>query len=213
MKKSFLWLISLFPFVVLGQHLEFGVSSGYAFYSGDLASIHFQNFSNNASPAIGLYAKTQFDLAYNLRIQSNFTKLTARDLPTRPDQRQFAFRTPLWETYFALDINLFKVAKINCSRFHPFVFVGFGMFYFNPQGKFNGRFTNLQPLGTEGQGILGYSQKYQRLQAVIPFGGGLVLKVNPQTTIMLELGFRNTFTDYLDDVSHTKVDYLTISAI
>ena len=210
MKKSIFWLFGLFPFVVLGQNIELGMTSGFSFYSGDLSSIHFQNFTNNAAPAIGLYAKTRFDVAYNIRVQTNYTRLTARNLPLRPDRRQFEFRTPLWETFLALDINLFKLAKINGQRFHPFLFVGFGMFHFNPQGKVNGDFINLQPLGTEGQGIIGQPEKYHRFETVIPFGGGLVLNVNAQTSIMLELGLRNTFTDYLDDISHTQVDYLTV---
>ena len=66
----------------------------------------------------------------------------------------------------------------------------------------------LEPLSTEGQGLAQYPdrKKYKLTQFSIPFGGGIRLRVTDNISLGYELGFRKTFTDYLDDVSSTYVD-------
>ena len=65
----------------------------------------------------------------------------------------------------------------------------------------------LQPLGTEGQQVSGkfpdrhYPKPYKRTQLSIPMGAGINYKVNRQINLGYEIGWRKTFTDYLDDVS------------
>jgi len=73
-------------------------------------------------------------------------------------------------------------------------FLGFGILYMNPKTMYNGNLVALQPLQTEGV-------KYSKIQPVIPFGGGMKLKVGPFFNIAFEGGMRKTFTDYIDDVS------------
>ena len=73
-------------------------------------------------------------------------------------------------------------------------FVGIGFVYINPKTEFNGEMVALQPLQTEGI-------KYSKFQPVIPFGGGMKLKMGPFFNLAIEGGMRKTFTDYLDDVS------------
>ena len=93
----------------------------------------------------------------------------------------------------------------------PFVYGGISLFHFNPQAENkNGEWVDLQPLGTEGQGTTtlfdGATRKqYSLIQFAIPLGGGLKIAVTPSFNIILEYGFRKTFTDYLDDVSTTFV--------
>ena len=60
----------------------------------------------------------------------------------------------------------------------------------------------LQPLGTEGQGLNG-TRPYSRLSVALPFGAGLRWKLSRYHTLNFELGYRFTLTDYLDDVSTT----------
>ena len=48
------------------------------------------------------------------------------------------------------------------------------------------------------------NKKYSRIQPVIPIGLGARIKVNPFFNILLEAGYRFTFTDYLDDASSTR---------
>lgn len=90
--------------------------------------------------------------------------------------------------------------------FAPYVFAGVGVIHHNPKGlDADGNYVALQPLRTEGQ-----SEGYSQTQFVIPFGAGARYKLNKQFDIGLELGFRKTFTDYLDDVSG---NYAPVSAL
>lgn len=85
-------------------------------------------------------------------------------------------------------------------------FVGIGLLYMNPKTEYNGSLVALQPLQTEGV-------KYSKFQPVIPFGGGMKLKVGPFFNIAFEGGLRKTFTDYMDDVSSkTYPDPATLSS-
>jgi hypothetical protein len=76
-----------------------------------------------------------------------------------------------------------------------------------------GEWVDLQPLGTEGQyadlpdGAANKGIKpYKRIQLGIPFGIGARFRVNHVVDVSGEIGFRYTFTDYLDDVSQSYVD-------
>ncbi|TAL60581.1 MAG: hypothetical protein EPN85_06955 [Bacteroidetes bacterium] len=87
-----------------------------------------------------------------------------------------------------------------------YLFGGGGMVHFNPKGKYNGTWYKLQPIGTEGQGILAGSKKYSRITGLISVGGGFRLALNKYWGIGFELGMRKTFSDYMDDVSTTFPD-------
>lgn len=83
-------------------------------------------------------------------------------------------------------------------RLNLYGFAGVGLLYTNPKAKrANGEKVALQPLQTEG--IL-----YSRIQPVIPYGLGLKYVPHPFYNVILEMGYRTTFTDYLDDVSSTR---------
>jgi len=84
--------------------------------------------------------------------------------------------------------------------------LGISGFWFNPQGQLNGKWYNLQPLGTEGQGIIPTRKKYSRIQPAIPYGIGFKYGLDRKWSVGLEFGVRKTFTDYIDDVSTTYFD-------
>jgi hypothetical protein len=84
-----------------------------------------------------------------------------------------------------------------------YTFMGIGAFYFNPKARYDGKNVALQPLGTEGQGFPGQPNKYSRVSVAIPFGIGFKQNIDKNWTIGLEISGRKTYTDYIDDVSHT----------
>lgn len=90
-------------------------------------------------------------------------------------------------------------------------FIGIGVFHFNPKGQINDKWYELQPLGTEGQGISPARDKYKRTQICIPFGVGGRYFFNRRWGVGFEFGLRKTFTDYIDDVSKTYYDPAAIS--
>ena len=103
--------------------------------------------------------------------------------------------------------NLRRVRGVKGFKVNIYLFGGVSLFWFNPKGKGpDGEWHSLQPLGTEGQGLVGTREKYHRLQVAIPFGVGFKYGLNRKWSIGLELGFRKTFTDYIDDVSTTYFD-------
>jgi len=85
--------------------------------------------------------------------------------------------------------------------------MGISMFYFNPKAREKpGReWIELQPLGTEGQGLAEFPdrQHYSLTGFAIPMGVGLKFALSDKINLGAEIGMRKTFTDYLDDVSST----------
>ena len=79
------------------------------------------------------------------------------------------------------------------------MFFGGAVFYHNPKAYYNGQWYALQPLATEGI-------QYNRLNVSLPVGGGLSLSIGRHHNFGWELGWRQSFTDYLDDVSGHYAD-------
>jgi hypothetical protein len=113
---------------------------------------------------------------------------------TKP--RNLSFTSNCVEANVAGTLNLLP----NGRRFYQrqainfYGFLGIGFVYANPKTEYNGQMVALQPLETEGV-------HYSRVHLVIPFGGGMKLKMGPFFNLAIEGGMRKTFTDYLDDVS------------
>jgi hypothetical protein len=108
-------------------------------------------------------------------------------------------------SFFSNNIELTTVATVNLLRtpekfyqrpiFNLYGFGGFGLLFTNPKTIMdNGEKVALQPIQTEGV-------KYSRFQPVILGGAGIKYLYNPFVNIILEVGYRLSFTDHLDDVS------------
>jgi hypothetical protein len=94
-------------------------------------------------------------------------------------------------------------------QFSPYIALGMGWFSFNPQANLNGKWIDLQPLRTEGQGFPEKgkdSRPYRLSQSNIILGAGIKYEVSQLITARAEMLFRRTFTDYLDDASTTYID-------
>jgi hypothetical protein len=93
----------------------------------------------------------------------------------------------------------------------PYLFAGLSVFKFDPEAYDNDtkEWVRLQPLGTEGQGTTRYNDrhKYALTQISIPIGFGMKHNFAENWNLGFEIGVRKTFTDYLDDVSSTYVEY------
>lgn len=89
----------------------------------------------------------------------------------------------------------------NGNRLGVYAFGGLGGFYFNPKGQLGSAYYPLQPLNTEGQGFADGPKKYRRVSMSLPTGGGAFWLLNHNFTIGLDVGYRWTLTDYIDDVS------------
>jgi len=92
------------------------------------------------------------------------------------------------------------------SDIYVYGFLGVAGYYFNPKAQYNGDWVALQPLHTEGQGLIPTRKPYSRFQFAIPVGVGLKYSLNKTSSIGVEYGIRKVFTDYIDDVSTVYYD-------
>lgn len=107
--------------------------------------------------------------------------------------------------YVLLDLYRYRVS--------PYLMTGIALYDFNPFTKDkDGNKIMLSELSTEGQGFFDGRKDYKLRQYSIPIGGGIQWAINDNKRIGIVLGFRKTFTDYLDDVSTTYVDELVLAA-
>lgn len=125
--------------------------------------------------------------------------------------RNLHFRSDIFEASFTTRMDIFPELGHYSVRklIRPYVFAGLAAFYHNPQAKSPTKFGDiwipLKPLGTEGQNF-GLGDSYSKVQFAIPYGVGLNIKLTERLDLGLQVGYRKTFTDYLDDVSGAYVD-------
>jgi hypothetical protein len=206
--KRFLMAVVLsLPLFAQGQavpHHEMGIFGGTANYYGDLQKKFFPN--QGYAPVGGLMYKFFTHPAFGFRFGASYTELTAADSVSRiisDKRRNLNFTTNLFEAHAGFEANLLKCDPVY-HRFTPYVFGGLSLFYFNPYtSDANNNKVYLKPLSTEGQGLPPYGdrQPYNLVNVAMPMGAGMKVLCGKKVYISAELGFRMTFTDYLDDVS------------
>lgn len=131
--------------------------------------------------------------------------------------RNLNFRAPIVElsaqveVYFTKDKprKIYKISGIKSRKkinWSGYGFTGISVFYFFPQGKYNGTWYGLRRLSTEGQGLPGGPRRYSLVQIAIPVGIGAKYVIDRKWSLNAEISFRKTFTDYIDDVSGRYYD-------
>ncbi|MDB5247418.1 MAG: hypothetical protein JWQ40_1812 [Segetibacter sp.] len=132
-------------------------------------------------------------------ISGNQISIAARNLNFRSSILEIALVTEL----HPLMLLNYKEAPPLLS---PYLTAGVGWFSFNPQTLYKGRWIDLKPLHTEGQGFPEYPTMHEySLSAVnIPAGFGVRYEVSSLFNLRLEYVHRFLFTDYLDDASSKK---------
>ena len=149
------------------------------------------------------------------------------------NKRNLSFRNQIKELSVVGIFDLFENQSTYMSRakWTPYVFVGIAVFLHNPQAiappkdlegntlAQSGQYVDLQPLGTEGQystldptNVNAGIKPYSLVQIAIPFGLGARFRLNEVMDLSAEIGFRYTFTDYLDDVSANYVDLAKLNS-
>lgn len=180
------------------QH-ELGILLGGAYYIGDLnPAKHFYS----PQPAGSIYYRFTPNYRYAFRTGLTYASVLGDDSQSDNQdqlQRNLNFKSKLYEFNIISEFNFleYRISQ-DKYRISTYLFLGLGVFNFNPQAQIGNEWYDLQPLRTEGQ-----SKKYKRTQVNIPFGIGLKLNVSKNVGIGLEWGPRKLFTDYLDDVSGT----------
>ncbi|MEN7548416.1 DUF6089 family protein [Rapidithrix thailandica] len=216
----------LYTFTAKKKYLSIGGSINAMNYFGDIVP------KTSAGSTDIQFTRPQFTVYGQKRLHPNITarvglswgRLIAEDFGTADPsdtengifryQRNLSFRNDIVELSAIAMWDLFGNYGVFYRRPKkpiPYVFAGVAGFYHNPKGKAPettidgepleeaGKWVALQPLKTNGE-------KYSRFAFAIPAGVGVRVRVSPYIDIAAEIGYRFTFTDYLDDVSGVYLD-------
>ncbi len=200
------------------QHFELGATVGGSNYMGDLTPSGFYTSLGETNLSAGAFVRYNILGWAAIRAGVNYGKIAASDENANEGNqriyRNLSFRSNILEVALTAEINLLRYEAYNLRRpFSPYLFGGIAVFKFNPQAQLNGKWYDLQPLGTEGQGLQGYHDKYNLTQFSIPLGFGIKFTKNDKWNLGFEFGMRKTFTDYLDDVSQYYPDLTELAEV
>jgi hypothetical protein len=131
--------------------------------------------------------------------------------------RNLNFKSNIFELSGQVEFNFMKGQKghvyqikgirgIKHKDKNVYLFAGGGLVHFNPKGLYNGKWYELQPIGTEGQGMIPGMKRYHRTAGVISLGAGMRFAINRFWGLGFEIGLRRSFSDYMDDVSTVYPD-------
>lgn len=195
---------------------EIGVFLGGSYYIGDLNPLaHFNQFTK---PAGGIVFRHNFNPRLAARANAFLGSIEGQDSFSNSPaqhQRNLHFKSIIAELSAQLEFNFldYQIGEDD-QLFSPYVFFGLAGFKFNPQAQINNNWVDLQPLGTEGQGLPNGAtkRKYKLVDVSIPFGIGVKANLSKSIGISIEWGIRKTFTDYLDDVSKRYYDPAILAA-
>ena len=195
------------------QRLSVEAFAGLANYQGDLQESKYTLAQSKGAIALGLsYAITN---KISIRGLATYGVIQGDDKynsNTKLIDRNLNFTSKIYD---ASIVGVYNFFDLDVKRFTPYVFAGISLFHFNPYTFDSaGNKVVLKLLSTEGEGLPQYPDRkeYNLNQIAIPFGGGIKFVVNDNVTVGWEFRFHKTFTDYLDDVSKTYVDYNTLLA-
>jgi len=176
---------------------EIGLAGGGAGYIGDLNPSNPLKISGLSG---GLFVKRNFNSYLGLRLNYTYGQIRADDaksIHAQFQERNLRFKTDLNEFSTLLDFNFFNFsAGSGGRRFTPYLFAGVGAVVFKPTATYHGVTYRLDYQLTEGQ-----PDGYKNYALSIPYGGGIRYNYKDAWTIFSEIGYRNAYTDYLDDVS------------
>ncbi|MCI0751170.1 MAG: DUF6089 family protein [Flammeovirgaceae bacterium] len=207
-----------------------GISLNALNYYGDLSPLpnRLSTDIGFTRPAIGFSFTHRFGPRYQIIGAFTYGGIRGSDAESADPKddkskhryvRNLSFRNRIKELSIVGNLDLFENQSTYISRvaWTPYVYLGVAVFHHNPQAKVPstdlndqtfsnaGEWVNLKDYGTEGQNI-GLGHKYKLIQISIPFGLGVRFRINEVMDFSSEIGFRYTFTDYLDDVGGNYFD-------
>lgn len=189
--------LTVFSISSFSQKWEYGLSGGISNYHGDLA---YNIVLKESHPAFGAFMKYNINDYWSYRPAFTMGEISGSD-QNFPEYkyRNLDFNSKIYEFSNVMEFNFLPFgANVLSKDFTSYVMMGIGVFYHNPKSTFNDEVHELRKLHTEGQ-----DKRYPTVQVSIPFGGGVKYNINKNWVIGWEIGWRKTFTDYLDDVSTT----------
>ena len=214
-----------------GNRVEYGLLAGTTNYNGDLGGANkpgtdwflFDMELVTFRQSFGVFYRYNLNRRFANRLVFTYGKLMGDDKLTAyypRNQRNLHFTSTIYDLSFCQEYHIIrpkpghvyniKGAKgFKNRRIGVYLFAGIGVVRFNPKAEG----IALRNLHTEGQGLPGGPLKaYSRFALVVPFGMGINYKIVRNTFLGLDLSYRYTSTDYLDDVSTVYYDNAAIKS-
>jgi hypothetical protein len=194
--RRLIFLLALIaPGFIFGQKYELGFDAGLSNYLGDLAP-HLM--PQNTRETAGFFVKKNMTRWMAFRLGYNYARITGADSLLQSNRlRNLSFKNNLNEFAGIFEFNYKPYAVGNLPETETFyVMFGLALTFHNPKAEYNNITYNLRELHTEGQ-----NKSYSSAVMAVPFGIGYKWDLTRTWVVSTELGFRMTFTDYLDDVS------------
>ena len=178
-------------------------------YHGDLNEFFYDK--SRARPNAGISIKRRLGSQISAGVSFNWYQIAARDSdvgegPSGNEDntrriRNLSFRSNNIEASIGIYFNPIPTKGAHTSRplIDPYLYIGVGFSTNTPKAQYNGAYVSLRPLQTEGV-------DYNNVILIIPAGIGAELKMNKNFSIMANVTYSLTFTDYLDDVSTVYPD-------
>jgi hypothetical protein len=198
-----------------GQYyVDYGISAGVSNYLGEIGGGQgnrrdgFVDMKLNYSRwTLGGFYRYRISNKFGVKGSLNYIRLSGDDAKTENPGRRgrnLNFKNDMFEALVNGELYIYKVNDVGrtgrySTDFNLYFLAGVGLFYSNPKGQLpDGSWVALQPLQTEGVA-------YKKLNFTIPLGIGFYYTIDRKYRLGMELSWRTTFTDYIDDVSSTYV--------
>lgn len=190
------------------QDWEIGAFVGASGYMGDLNP---ENPLAYNDVGVALSGKYNLNATWGIRANFSYSRMHADDKHSAVAQRRergLNFSGYVAEAAVLVDFNFFRFLPQRGRRsYTPYLFAGLGGIHFNPEWTASGgRFVwedMLQGFEKDDGADEGI-KKPTRYALAIPFGAGFKYNLRGPWTVGVEVGYRQTFTDYLDAVSGRK---------
>lgn len=195
-----------------GQYrTDIGINLGGSNYLGEIGGKEdtrrdfiFDMKIKETKTSFGAFIRHRFNSSYGVTGTLTFANIAGDDQNTTNlarKERNLNFKNLITELsargeYYFYTINDVGNHGRYWVNFKPYVFAGLGLFHHSPKTIHNGEVVNLRKLKTEGQ-----NKPYSPINISIPTGLGFYFTYKNRYRLSMEMAYRKTFTDYLDDVS------------
>ncbi|AFL82872.1 hypothetical protein Belba_0204 [Belliella baltica DSM 15883] len=176
------------------------VSTGPTQYFGELYSLWKYNEGIQPDWNANIAVRRTLGTRIRARAEFSYYQISGQDPPSDPRAfrypRNLHFRARNMEASMIGEFHWkpVKVYNITRSYFNLFLFAGVGVSSNDPKAELNGIWVDLRPLQIE-------NNPYNKYIIVFPTGIGAKYKLSVYADLTLELNYRWTLTDYMDDIS------------
>lgn len=191
-------------------YIDYGISAGVSNYLGEMGGGEgtrrdgFVDMKLNYSRwTLGGFYRYRVSPKFAVKGSLSYIRLSGDDAKTDNPARRarnLNFKNDMFEFLANGELYIYKVNDVGrtgrySTDFNLYFFGGLGLFYSNPKGQHvSGQWVSLKPLQSEGV-------SYSNINFAIPLGIGFYYTIQRKYRLGMEIGWRTTFTDYIDDAS------------